>query len=202
MASSLDSQRDLGQVARGCSEEVVVAGVSDRGVRWVVRAVTVLAAVMLLAGCAGTSTDSIGSTGDSGDGSHGESGGNRNDGNGAHGGSYSDSDAVTGSGRLTSRLIDLSGVTSVVAGASFVVNVTVGEPEQATVQMDDNLTELVEATVSGDQLRLGLKPDANVRNATLTADITVGGLRSAQRHRGQPGHTRLSANGAGAAVGR
>ncbi len=159
-----------------------MASVSDRGVRWVMRAVTVLAAVLLLAGCLGASTESTGNTGDSGDsgdsgdGGRGESGGNRNGGDGAFGGSFSDRDSVAGSGRLTSRLIDLSGVTSVVAGASFVVNVTVGEPEQATVQMDDNLTDLVEATVNGGELRLGLKPGANVHNATLTAEVKVGGL--------------------------
>ncbi|MGH3774348.1 MAG: head GIN domain-containing protein [Pseudonocardiaceae bacterium] len=157
-------------------EEVVVVSVSGRGVRWVGRAVAVLAFVVLLAGCLGSSTGSNGGTGYGVDGGPSDSSGNRNDGDDALGGSYSDSGSVAGSGRLTSRLIDLSGVTSVVAGADFVVRVTVGQPEQATVQMDDNLTDLVEATVSGSELRLGLKPDANVRNATLTAEVTVGSL--------------------------
>ncbi len=165
-----------------------MASVSDRGVRWVVlgmvRTVAVLAAVLLLAGCLGTSTSSTGGSGYSSDGGRGEDGtdgadgygGNGYGGNGEPGGSYSDSRSVAGSGRLTSRVIDLPGVTSVVAGADFVVRVTVGKPEQATVRMDDNLTDLVETTVSGGQLRLGLKPGANVRNATLTAEVTVGGL--------------------------
>ncbi|MGH4008650.1 MAG: head GIN domain-containing protein [Pseudonocardiaceae bacterium] len=160
----------------------------DRRVRWLVlgaaRAVTALAAVVLLAGCLGTSTDGTGGTGHSVGSGRGDNGGNRNGGDGAPGGSYSDSSPVIGSGRLTSRLIDLSGVTSAVVGASFVVNVTVGEPEQATVQMDDNLTDLVETTVSGGELRLGLKPGADVRNATLTAEVTVSSL------------DRLSASGA------
>ncbi|MGH3885602.1 MAG: GIN domain-containing protein, partial [Pseudonocardiaceae bacterium] len=133
-------------------------------------------AVLLLAGCLSTSPGSTGGTGYSGDGGRGDNGGNRNGGNGAPDGSYSDSGSVAGSGRLISRVIALPGVTSVVAGADFVVRVMVGKPEQATVQMDDNLTDLVEATVSGGQLRLGLKPDANVRNAALTAEITVGSL--------------------------
>jgi putative autotransporter adhesin-like protein len=80
---------------------------------------------------------------------------------------------VAGSGNPTSQLIALSGVTSVVVGASFVVHVTVGGPQQATIRMDDNLTDRIEATVSGDQLCLGLKPGANVRNATLSAEVTV-----------------------------
>lgn len=166
-----------------------MASGSDRGVRWLVlgaaRAVAALAAVVLLAGCLGTSTDATGSTGSTGstggtghsvDGGRGDSGDGRNGGNGAPGESYSDSGSVAGSGRLTSRLIALPGVTSIVSGADFVVRVTVGAAEQATVQMDDNLTDLVEATVSGSELRLGLKPGADVRNATLTAEVTVGSL--------------------------
>ena len=169
-----------------------MVSVSDRGVRWVVPGV----AGLLLAGCLGTSTGSTGDTGHSSDGGPGISGDNGADGydgygydgygydfggngyggNGEPGGSYSDSRSIAGSGRLTSQVVDLPGVTSVVAGANFVVRVTVGKPEQATIQMDDNLTDLVETTVSGGQLRLGLKPGAHVRNATLTAEVTVGGL--------------------------
>ncbi|MGH3843827.1 MAG: GIN domain-containing protein, partial [Pseudonocardiaceae bacterium] len=98
--------------------------------------------------------------------------------------SYSGPDAVTGSGKLTSRTIDLSGVTSVVAGADFVVQLKTGAPAQAKVTMDDNLVDRVEATVSGNELRLGLKPGSNVRNATLRAEVTVSHL------------DRLAANGA------
>lgn len=81
--------------------------------------------------------------------------------------------SVTGSGHLTSRQVPLSGVSALVAGAGFVVHVRIGEPEQATIRMDDNLTEQVDATVAGDELRLGLKPGAHVRNATLSAEVTV-----------------------------
>jgi hypothetical protein len=51
-----------------------------------------------------------------------------------------------------------------------------GGPEQATIRMDDNVTDRVEATVTGNQLRLGLIPGASVRNATLSAEVTVGQL--------------------------
>ena len=61
-------------------------------------------------------------------------------------------------------------------GANFVVKLTVGEPEQATIRMDDNLTDLVDATVIDGALRLGLKPGSNVRDATLSADVTVRNL--------------------------
>jgi len=70
-------------------------------------------------------------------------------------------------------MVDLRGVTSVVVEAGFVVHLRMGGPEQATITMDDNLTDRVQATVIGDQLRLGLTPGASVRNATLSAEVTV-----------------------------
>ena len=214
--------------------------VSDRGALRVagrvLRAVAVLAAVVLLAGCLGTSTggtsgstsDTSGTSGgtnsgghgyggqggsaDGGPGGAGGKGGDGGDGyggwggngyggkggsadgggtpgadgapgvdgadgvDGARGGSYSGTGSVVGSGRLTSRLIGLAGVKSVVVGSGFVVHLGIGGPAQATVTMDDNLTDRVQATVTGDQLRLGLLPGMNVRNATLTAQVTVGHL--------------------------
>lgn len=145
----------------------------------VLRYGVLLAAVLLLVGCSGTTTG-----GDGGDGVHGVDNGSATgglhgaDGVGADGGDGADGDneAVTGSGRLISRQLGLSGVTSLLAGSGFVVRVTVGEPAEATIRMDDNLADLVDATVSGDQLRLGLRPGASVRNATLAAEITVPGL--------------------------
>ncbi len=77
---------------------------------------------------------------------------------------------------MTSRLIGLSGINSVVVGAGFVVRLGIGATEQATITMDDNLTDRIEATVTGDQLRLGLTPGASVRNATLAAEVTVNQL--------------------------
>jgi hypothetical protein len=83
---------------------------------------------------------------------------------------------VTGSGKLTTRTIDLSGVTSVVAGADFTVHVKTVGPAQAKVTMDDNLVDRVEAAVSGHEFLLGIKPGNNVRNATLRAEVTVSNL--------------------------
>ncbi len=126
-----------------------------------------------------------GGTGGNGGNGYGGWGGNGYGGNGADGrdgvdgtggGSFSDPGAVAGSGRLTTRTIDLSGVTSVVAEANFVVHLRTGRSAQAAVTMDDNLTDRVAATVTGGQLRLGIKPGMSVRNATLSADVTVGQL--------------------------
>ncbi len=115
--------------------------------------------------------------GNGGNGADGHDGADGADGMGGAGGrSSSDPAAVVGSGRLTTRTMDLSGVTSVVAEANFVVHLRMGRPAQATVTMDDNVTDRVEATVTGGQLRLGIKPGMSVRNATLSADVTVGQL--------------------------
>jgi hypothetical protein len=119
-------------------------------------------------GCGGNGYGGKGGNADGGNGADGA--------DGAPGGSSSDSGAVAGSGRLTSRMIDLSGVAKVVTGATFVVHVKMGGPAQATVRMDDNLVDRIEATVTGDQLRLGIKPGMSVRDATLTAEVTVGQL--------------------------
>ncbi|HYZ38340.1 MAG TPA: DUF2807 domain-containing protein [Pseudonocardiaceae bacterium] len=150
-------------------------------------------------GSAGTGMSGTSSTGNGGqEGNNGGIGGNGGDGYGgwggngyggdggnadgmpgrpgAPGGGFADPAAVAGSGRLTSRTIDLSGVTSVVAGANFVVRLRVGGPAQAVVKMDDNLVDRVEATVTGDTLRLGIKPGMSARNATLSADVTVAQL--------------------------
>jgi hypothetical protein len=72
----------------------------------------------------------------------------------------------------------------VVAGANFEVHVKTGGPAQAKVTMDDNLVDRVQATVSGNELRLGIKPGNTVRNAMLRAEVTVSQL------------DRLAANGA------
>jgi hypothetical protein len=150
--------------------------------------VVTLATTALLAGCLGTSADG-GSGGNGGDG-YGGWGGNGYGGNGgnadgragadgaagAAGGGFTDPAAVAGSGRLTSRTIDLSGVTSVVAEADFVVHLRAGGPAQAVVTMDDNLVDRVDASVTGDELHLGIKPGRGVRNATLSAEVTVGRL--------------------------
>ncbi len=117
--------------------------------------------------------------GDGGDarGGNGADGADGADGlDGAPGGGYSGSGSVPGSGRLTSRIIGLPGVTSVVVGAGFVVHLKMGGPGQATIRMDDNLTDRVEVTVTGNQLRLGLIPGVGVHNATLSAEVTVGQL--------------------------
>ncbi|HEY3894293.1 MAG TPA: DUF2807 domain-containing protein [Pseudonocardiaceae bacterium] len=207
------------------------SGGTKRSVVAVMRVITIVAALGLLAGCPGPwavgdetgssadgsqalvavngapsgSGDSIGSNGTAGngvdgiagtDGSPGANGTAGTDGSpgtdgtaGADGTAGSSSSGntnsgnatsgvVTGSAHTASQVIPLPGVTSLVVEANFAVHVTEGEPEQATVRVNDNLVDLVDATVTGNQLRLGLKPGANVSNATLSAEVTVAHLDS------------------------
>ncbi|MGH3570742.1 MAG: head GIN domain-containing protein [Pseudonocardiaceae bacterium] len=133
-------------------------------------------------GTGGNGGNGYGGWGGNGYGGNGGNGADGRDGvdgtgvDGTGGGSFSDPGAVAGSGRLTTRTVDLSGVTSVVAEANFVVHLRTGRSAQAVVTTDDNLTDRVAATVTGGQLRLGIKPGMSVRNATLSADVTVGQL--------------------------
>lgn len=117
-----------------------------------------------------------GDGGTGGDGGDGYGGWGSNGYGGDGGSANGDAGSVVGSGRLTSRLISLSGVNSVTVGAGFAVRLNIGGPEQAKITMDDNLIDRVQATVTGDQLSLGLTPGVGVRNATMTAEITVGRL--------------------------
>lgn len=131
-------------------------------------------------GVGGNGGNGYGGQGSNGYGGNGGSADGANGTAGAPGGSFSDPAGVAGSGRLTSRTIDLSHVTAVVASANFVVHLRMGGPARATVTMDDNLTDRIEAMVvagaAGDELHLGIKPGMSVRNATLSADVTVGQL--------------------------
>ncbi|MGH3934810.1 MAG: head GIN domain-containing protein [Pseudonocardiaceae bacterium] len=117
-----------------------------------------------------------GGNGYGGDGGSADGGGGAPGIDGAPGNSYSSADSIVGSGRLTSRLIDVSGVNAVVVGSGFVVRLGTGSSERAKITMDDNLADRVQATVTGDELRLGLTPGTHVRNATLTAEVTVARL--------------------------
>jgi hypothetical protein len=136
---------------------------TSAGPMW--RTPMIAALLLLLAGCGGTADGAVAGIADDGEGGaevvH--------DGDGLGG-------SVVGSGRLTSKRLDVAGVTRLDVGSGFIVHVLIGSPEQATIRMDDNLTDLVEASAVGDELRLGLKPDASVRNASLSAEVTVASL--------------------------
>lgn len=80
---------------------------------------------------------------------------------------------ITGSGNLITKQYPLTDFTRISAGNVFDVTVKPGSPASVSVTADDNLVEYLDVTTSGDQLRLHLKSNINVRNATLKAVVTI-----------------------------
>ena len=84
---------------------------------------------------------------------------------------------VVGSGRLTTRDLDLAGFTRIEASSAFEVEVIQGSEYAVSLTADDNIIDNVDAAVIADTLRLGLKPSVGFRNLTLRAKITMPNLR-------------------------
>ena len=85
---------------------------------------------------------------------------------------------VSGSGDLVTRDVDVGGVTRVEAGSSFTVTVAYGQSAAATITIDDNLVEFLEADVSGDTLRVGMEPGNAFTDETLKLAVTLPELRA------------------------
>jgi hypothetical protein len=80
----------------------------------------------------------------------------------------------TASGKTASKHLDAVGVTRLDVGSTFVVRVTLGQPEAVTVTYDDSLADLLHVGVDNGTLRLQLQPNANIRDRpTLRADVTL-----------------------------
>jgi hypothetical protein len=86
------------------------------------------------------------------------------------------SPTITGSGHLVDKVYDFVGFSRVSAGSAFQVRIARGERCAVAVTVDDNLLELVEVTQSKETLRIGLKPNVSIRQATLRADVTMPAL--------------------------
>lgn len=82
---------------------------------------------------------------------------------------------VVGSGRSTTQEYDFKDFTRVNIGSAFEATVTQGESYRVAVTVDDNLVQYLDVRVTGDTLRIGLKPLAalSLRNMTLRAEVTL-----------------------------
>lgn len=80
---------------------------------------------------------------------------------------------ITGSGHTVTREFDLTGFTRVAAGSAFHVKISQGTQISVAVTVDDNLVDYLDVSQSGDTLRLFLKPNVNIRNATLRAVVIL-----------------------------
>ncbi len=80
---------------------------------------------------------------------------------------------ITGSGRTVTQQYPFTGFSEVSAGNAFEVVVTQASTPSLAVTVDDNLIEYLDVTMTGRRLHIGLRPNANVRNATLKAAVSV-----------------------------
>jgi Putative auto-transporter adhesin, head GIN domain len=87
---------------------------------------------------------------------------------------------TTGSGRLVTREVDTAGgFDRIQVSSGFQVDVTMGERDAVTVEVDDNLADRLDVGVAGGTLRLSLKPGPKgVQDATLRATVTARRLHS------------------------
>lgn len=87
--------------------------------------------------------------------------------------------AVTGSGRLATREMDLTGFSRIEASSAFALDVTQADATSVSITADDNLFDYLDVSVAGDTLRLRLRPGSYQR-VTLRAQIALPTLRSLQ----------------------
>ena len=87
-----------------------------------------------------------------------------------------DGRAVTGSGTVVTRDIPVTSFSKIEVSSAFVVTVSFGSSEEATVRVDDNMIDELDVEVSGDTLRIALRSGVSVRDATLEADVIARSL--------------------------
>ncbi|MPZ87274.1 MAG: hypothetical protein GEU81_04195 [Nitriliruptorales bacterium] len=85
---------------------------------------------------------------------------------------------VRGSGDVVEEDVQVSPFDRIEVSSAFVVEVATGTAPGLTLHVDDNLRDAVDVGVVGGTLRLGLRPDTNVRDATLRAEVTVTDLEA------------------------
>jgi hypothetical protein len=80
---------------------------------------------------------------------------------------------VRGSGDLVTQDVEVQEFTGIEASNAFEVDVVVGERERVQITVDDNIVPLLDVTVEGDTLTIGLKDSSRVQAATLRAAVTA-----------------------------
>jgi Putative auto-transporter adhesin, head GIN domain len=84
--------------------------------------------------------------------------------------------SVTGSGKLVSRSFELDGFTRIDASHGAQVEVTRGDTFSVNVEVDDNVADKLDVSVSGDTLFVGLKIDSQI-NVTFRVQVTMPELK-------------------------
>jgi hypothetical protein len=82
--------------------------------------------------------------------------------------------SVIGSGDIVTQTIDVSNFNRVALGGFGSVFITQGQTESLSVQTDDNLIPLLDISVQGSELRLGMKRGYNFSpSQSITFNLTV-----------------------------
>lgn len=88
--------------------------------------------------------------------------------------SYVKGGQVAGSGTTTTDTRSIAAFTAVEASGAFELQVTSGAPSSSVVvEGDDNLVPLFESSVSGDVLRLSMKPGSYAPKATMRVQVSA-----------------------------
>lgn len=85
--------------------------------------------------------------------------------------------AVIGSGKLSTWDFDHSDFKKIEAGSGFEINIVKSDSYLVRITFDENLLEYLDIDISGDRLRIGLKPNYNYINCPHEANITLPDLR-------------------------
>ncbi len=80
---------------------------------------------------------------------------------------------LRGSGPVVSEHPSLPSFDQIHASTSFQVHVSPGQDTSVTLRFNENLRKNLDVSVSGGELRLGLRPHFSLASATLEADITL-----------------------------
>jgi hypothetical protein len=81
--------------------------------------------------------------------------------------------SVSGSGNLEVTQPSIDGFTELAVDDAFEVTVVPGAVYNVTVTVDDNVVQYVMIEETGDRLRLGLDPDRDYRDVTLSGASTL-----------------------------
>lgn len=80
---------------------------------------------------------------------------------------------ITGSGNVVDRTYDLADFNAISATSAFNVDVTQGDAFAVSVQVDDNLLDVLNVRVEDGTLHIALQEGIATSNATLQADVTM-----------------------------
>lgn len=97
--------------------------------------------------------------------------------------------ALTGSGKEATKSYDLKDFTEIEVGDAFDVVIEQTDSYRVSVTVDDNLTEYLDVGVSGETLRIGLKPATYVKT-NLTATVTLPELKGLKLSGSSRGHVK------------